>query len=484
MVTKLLQGLNESQQQAVSSPLGSTLVLAGAGSGKTKVLVSRIAWLIKQHQIQPNAILAVTFTNKAAAEMKTRLAALLDISISGLWVGTFHSLCHRLVLQHYREANLPAQFAILDSDDQLRLIKRIIIGLNLNVELWPAKQAQNFINSNKDNGIRPNNMEDLQKEPQRTLGNIYTAYEQARQASNALDFADLLLTAYELLYRKPELRTYYQQRFQAVLVDEFQDTNAIQYAWIKLLIGEYSTVMAVGDDDQSIYGWRGAKLENIQKFSQDFPSTNVIRLEQNYRSTANILQAANALIGNNKMRMGKKLWTAGDIGAKIKIYGAVNELDEARFVIECIRKKVTTQTYQPHAIAILYRSNVQSRVFEEALLHAKLAYRIHGGVRFFERAEIKDALAYLRLILNPHDDYSFERVLNFPARGIGEKTLTALKELAAAKHISLWSAAKIITPITRALVQFICLIEQLQCKAISVSLDDQISEVIQHSGLY
>lgn len=486
----LLKGLNERQREAVTSPLGNTLVLAGAGSGKTKVLVSRIAWLIEEEQISPHGILAVTFTNKAAGEMRTRLNSMLSTPVLGLWVGTFHGLCHRLLRRHYQEANLPELFHILDSEDQARLIKRVIASLNLDAEQWPVKQAQSFINGRKDEGIRPQHVHTLSYGPGKTLLNIYSAYEQACRTAGVIDFAELLLRTHELLRDNPEILNYYRQRFQAILVDEFQDTNTIQYAWIRLLAGEHAAVLAVGDDDQSIYGWRGAKVENIQQFSHDFKNTQIIRLEQNYRSTATILDAANALITHNNSRMGKDLWTDGATGEKILIYSAFNELEEARFVCERIMMEIN-QGNSADEIAILYRSNAQSRVLEEALLRAGIAYRIYGGLRFFDRAEIKDALAYLRLLVNPDDDTAFERIVNFPTRGIGEKTLDDLRHHAKSEQCSLWHAAKTLLQSGEmaqragsALSKFIELIEQLQQNTAAMELDEQLSVVIQISGLY
>ncbi|KTD41723.1 DNA helicase II [Legionella parisiensis] len=486
----ILKGLNERQREAVTSPLGNTLVLAGAGSGKTKVLVSRIAWLIEEEHMSPHGILAVTFTNKAAGEMRARLNSILSTPVLGLWVGTFHGLCHRLLRRHYREANLPELFHILDSEDQARLIKRVIGSLNLDAEQWPVKQAQSFINGRKDEGIRPHHVHTLPYGPGKTLLNIYSAYEQACQTAGVIDFAELLLRTHELLRDNPEILAHYRQRFQAILVDEFQDTNTIQYAWIRLLAGENAAVLAVGDDDQSIYGWRGAKVENIQQFSQDFTNTQIIRLEQNYRSTATILDAANALITHNNSRMGKDLWTDGATGEKILVYSAFNELDEARFVCERIMMEIN-QGISADEIAILYRSNAQSRVLEEALLRAGIAYRIYGGVRFFDRAEVKDALAYLRLLVNPDDDTAFDRIVNFPTRGIGEKTLDDLRHYAKSEQCSLWHAAKTLLQSGEmaqragtALSKFIELIEQLQHGTAAMELDEQLSLVIQLSGLY
>lgn len=486
----LLNGLNERQREAVTSPLGNMLVLAGAGSGKTRVLVSRIAWLIEEQHLSPHGILAVTFTNKAAGEMRTRLSSMLTTPVLGLWVGTFHGLCHRLLRRHYKEANLPEQFHILDSDDQARVIKRVIAALNLDSEQWPVKQAQSFINGRKDEGVRPQHVNALSYGPTKTLVTIYSAYEQACKTAGVIDFAELLLRTHELLRDNLAILAHYRQRFQAILVDEFQDTNTIQYAWIRLLAGEEAAVLAVGDDDQSIYGWRGAKVENIQQFSKDFKETQIVRLEQNYRSTGTILEAANTLITNNNSRMGKDLWTAGSAGEKIVVYGAFNELEEARFVSERIMMEIN-QGSSADEIAILYRSNAQSRVLEEALLRSGIAYRIYGGVRFFDRAEVKDTLAYLRLLVNSNDDTAFERVVNLPTRGIGEKTLDDLRHYAKSEQSSMWAAAKVLLQSGEmaqragcALAKFIDLIEKLQLKTAHMELDEQLTEVIQMSGLY
>ncbi|RUR12678.1 DNA helicase II [Legionella sp. km772] len=489
-MSMLLNGLNEKQHEAVTAPLGNVLVLAGAGSGKTRVLVSRIAWLIAEQNLSPHAILAVTFTNKAAGEMRERLSSLLDAPVQGLWVGTFHGLCHRLLRRHYKEAHLPEHFHILDSEDQGRLIKKVIASLNLDLEQWPVKQSQSFINGKKDEGFRPQHVNALSYGPTKTLVNIYQAYEQACKTAGVIDFAEILLRSHELLRDNPELLAHYRQRFEAILVDEFQDTNTIQYAWIRLLAGDNTAVLAVGDDDQSIYGWRGAKVENIQQFSKDFKNTSIIRLEQNYRSTGTILEASNALITNNNSRMGKDLWTSGSTGEKILIYSAFNELEEARFVSERIMMEIN-QGASADEIAILYRSNAQSRVLEEALLRANIAYRIYGGVRFFDRAEVKDALAYLRLMVNPNDDTAFERVVNFPTRGIGEKTLDDLRQFSKTEQCSLWAAAKQLIESKAmpqragsSLIKFIELIEQLQLKTAAMELDEQLTELIHSSGLH
>ena len=484
-----LKDLNEPQRLAVTAPKGNCLVLAGAGSGKTRVLVSRIAYLIEQEGLLSYDILAVTFTNKAALEMKTRLNRMFSSPLHGLWIGTFHGLCHRLLRMHFTEARLPEHFQIMDTDDQARLLKRVITSLNLDVEQWPIKQAQQFINRKKDEGLRANHVHAEAYGPSRTWLSIYQAYEKACQATGVIDFAEILLRTHELFRDNADLLTHYQNRFKAILVDEFQDTNAVQYAWIRLLAGKDAAVMVVGDDDQSIYGWRGAKVENIHQFSRDFPNTSIIRLEQNYRSTATILQAANALITNNVGRMGKDLWTDGHEGEKIKVYRAVNELDEARFVTERIKNAINTGRAREE-IAILYRSNAQSRVLEESLLRAGIAYRIHGGVRFFERAEIKDIMAYLRLIMNEADDTAFERVINFPTRGIGEKMLDDIRSVAKNAGLSLWGASKqclnapeLTARAKNALSGFIRIIEGCKSLVGQYDLDDLIAQVIEASAL-
>ena len=396
-ITHILDNLNPAQREAVSAPAGHLLVLAGAGSGKTRVLVHRIAWLIQTEYVSPYSILAVTFTNKAANEMRGRIETLLDSPMHAMWVGTFHGLAHRLLRAHWQEADLPQSFQILDSDDQYRLIRRTLTALSLDESQWSPKQVQWFINGQKDEGRRPQQIDTQGDLYAKTMVKIYQAYEEACQRSGLIDFAELLLRSYELLKNNPALLQHYQQRFQHILVDEFQDTNTIQYAWLKLFVGENSYLMIVGDDDQSIYGWRGAKIENIQRFHKDFPNTHTIRLEQNYRSTGTILNAANALIANNDGRLGKNLWTEGSRGEPISVYAGFNDLDEARFIVEQIKYRQNTDGLRRSEIALLYRSNAQSRVLEEALIQAGIPYRIYGGLRFFERAEIKDALAYLTL---------------------------------------------------------------------------------------
>ena len=481
--------LNPAQYQTVTSPMVHTLIIAGAGSGKTLVLVNRVAFLIQELNLSPQNILAVTFTNKAALEMKTRLSSLIAGGLDGLWVGTFHGLCHRLLRRHFTEAKLPQLFQIIDSDDQARLLKKIIGALNLDPEQWPAKKAQHYINARKDQGIRAEKMAPSQAAHERTWLRIYQAYEKACQDSGVIDFAELLLRCYELLRDNPSILADYQARFRYILVDEFQDTNHIQYAWIKCLAGANGTVMAVGDDDQSIYGWRGAQVENIHRFMQDFTPHEVIRLEQNYRSTKTILTAANALITFNTQRMGKDLWTDGIEGEKIVFFRAFNDLEEAYFVCERIQLAIS-QGLNPLQIAILYRSNAQSRVIEESLLRRGIPYRIHGGMRFFERAEIKDALAYARLLSYEHDDAAFERVVNLPARGIGEKTLVSLRELAQSQSLSLWRAAQgiletdlLTNRAKKALSRFLELIQTLQKETQALDLADVFSTILDKTGL-
>jgi DNA helicase-2/ATP-dependent DNA helicase PcrA len=464
-------------------------VLAGAGSGKTRVLVHRIAWLVATEGLSPYGILAVTFTNKAAAEMRGRIEDLLKQPVGGMWVGTFHSLAHRLLRTHWKDAGLPQTFQILDSEDQQRAIKRIIRGMELDDTQWPPKQSQWFINARKDEGQRPEHIEHFDDPYQKTMIRIYQAYEDMCQRSGLVDFAELLLRAHELWLKNPHVLAHYQQRFKHILVDEFQDTNSIQYAWVRILAGKTSRVFAVGDDDQSIYGWRGAKIENIQKYTQDFPGTRTVKLEQNYRSTANILNAANALIANNDDRLGKNLWTADEDGEAIQLYSAFNERDEARFIAEQIQNWVDDgNPYKDNAI--LYRSNAQSRVIEEALIQAGIPYRVYGGMRFFERAEIKDALAYLRLIANRHDDAAFERVVNTPTRGIGDKTVSAARDYAREHNIALWAAAEAVVEhkllparATTALGSFLELITRMASDTDGMDLFEQMEHALHHSTL-
>ncbi len=438
-VSHLLDALNPAQREAVSAPPGPLLVLAGAGSGKTRVLTHRIAWLTEVERVPPWAILAVTFTNKAAGEMRGRLDGLLPRGLSGLTVGTFHGIAHRLLRRHWREARLPETFQILDADDQQRLVKRVIAGLGLDEARFPPRQAAWTINGWKDEGRRPATIEHRDHPATRALVDIYGAYEDACRRAGLVDFAELLLRAHELMLGDAALLAHYRERWRYLLIDEFQDTNALQYAWVRVLAGQTGSVFVVGDDDQAIYGWRGARVENVQHFLRDYPGARTLKLEQNYRSSAIILEAANAVIARNGGRLGKQLWTAGAPGERIALYTAYNEQDEARFVIERIRESADAGArLGDHAI--LYRSNAQSRTFEEQLVQRGMPYRVYGGQRFFERAEIKDALAYLRLAANRHDDAAFERAVNTPPRGIGDRTLDTLRRRARAGDVSLWEA--------------------------------------------
>jgi DNA helicase-2/ATP-dependent DNA helicase PcrA len=487
-VSHLLDGLNDAQRQAVGSPLGAALVLAGAGSGKTRVLVHRVAWLIQVEGASPNSILAVTFTNKAAAEMRGRIETLLGIPGGAMWIGTFHGLTHRLLRLHWREAGLPQTFQILDSEDQSRLLRKVLKALDLDETRWVPREILWFINAQKDEGLRPKHLKDDGDPTRRQLIKIYQAYEEACQRAGVVDFAELLLRAYELWRDNPALLQHYRTRFRHVLVDEFQDTNAIQYKWLMLLAGPAGLPFAVGDDDQSIYRWRGARVENLNQFRRDYPQAVLYKLEQNYRSTGTILKAANALIAHNAGRLGKNLWTSGADGDRIKLYAAFNERDEADFVVNRIREWVDRGGAR-REVAVLYRSNAQSRVFEEAFLNARMPYRVYGGLRFFERAEIKDALAYLRLVASRGDDTSFERIVNLPTRGIGAKTLDTLRDMARARGTSLWHAAQTAVQsglpqrAAQALLCFLQLIDKLGLEVAGLELHEQVDHVIQMSGL-
>ncbi len=488
-VSKILDGLNDTQREAVSAPAGSLLVLAGAGSGKTRVLVHRIAWMIQVIGASPWNLLAVTFTNKAAREMKSRIEELLGHPVGGMWVGTFHGLAHRLLRAHWKEANLPQSFQILDSDDQFRMIKRLLKAMDLDEARWPPRQVQWFINGQKDEGRRPQHLDHGGDPYQRQMIRIYQEYQQHCDRSGAVDFAELLLRAHELLRDRPDVLQHYQERFQHILVDEFQDTNTIQYAWLRLLAGSRNNLFVVGDDDQSIYGWRGARVENIRDFQRDYPASSLLRLEQNYRSTGTILKAANAVIANNPSRLGKELWTDGAEGEPIRLYSAFNEMDEARFVVERIRQFVD-EGHRRDESAILYRSNAQSRLFEEALIQAQIPYRVYGGLRFFERAEIKDALAYLRLIANPGDDPSFERAVNQPPRGIGPRTLDGVRAHAREFGCSLWQASRDLIQggampkrAATALGAFLELIEEQQASTAGLALHETADQIISVAGL-
>ncbi|HFE48535.1 MAG TPA: DNA helicase II [Chromatiaceae bacterium] len=488
-VSHILDGLNDAQREAITAPVGSLLVLAGAGSGKTRVLVHRIAWLLAVEGAMPWSILAVTFTNKAAREMKGRIEALIGQPLGGMWVGTFHGLAHRLLRSHWEEAGLPKNFQILDSDDQFRLIKRLLKQLEIDDSRWPPRQIMGFINARKDEGLRPEHLDDGGDFFQRQLIRVYTEYEQACERGGLVDFAELLLRAHELWLKRPDILQHYQQRFAHVLVDEFQDTNAIQYAWLRLLTGGRDNIFVVGDDDQSIYGWRGARVEHIRQFQKHYPEAKVIRLEQNYRSSGNILKAANALIEKNASRLGKNLWTEDGDGEPIRIYAAFNEIDEARFVVDRLRQSIEAGQRRAD-IAILYRSNAQSRLFEEALIQSAIPYRVYGGLRFFERAEVKDALAYLRLLANRHDDVGFERAVNMPPRGIGPRTLDGLRAHARDFGCSLWQAAlelleggRMAARARNALRGFVDLIEATAEGMDELELHELMDTAIEASGL-
>ncbi|MDH1339070.1 DNA helicase II [Ectopseudomonas oleovorans] len=485
-----LTTLNPAQHHAVTTPPGHQLVLAGAGSGKTRVLVHRIAFLIQRLDVSPHSILSVTFTNKAAAEMRHRIEDVLGHAPAGMWVGTFHGLAHRLLRAHWQEAKLAENFQILDSDDQQRLIKRVIRELGLDEQRWPAKQAQWFINGQKDEGIRPQGIQASGDLFLATMRSIYEAYEAACARTGVIDFAELLLRALDLWRDNAGLLEHYQRRFRHILVDEFQDTNAVQYAWLRFLAKGGESLMVVGDDDQSIYGWRGAKIENIQQFDQDFADAEIIRLEQNYRSTANILNAANALIANNQGRLGKELRTDVGDGEPLALYAAFNEHDEARYVVETIEDALRKDGLKRSEIAILYRSNAQSRVLEEALLREKIPYRIYGGQRFFERAEIKNAMAYLRLLDGRGNDAALERIINVPARGIGEKTIETIREYARAHDVHMWEAIRLMLAVkalpgraSGALAGFIELIDSLAEQVLAMPLHQMTQVVIEKSGL-
>ena len=488
-VTNILNKLNPQQEIAVTSECPHLLVLAGAGSGKTRILVHRIAWKIQVNNVPSHGVLAVTFTNKAAREMKERIDQLLKIPAQGMWVGTFHGLAHRLLRSHWRDADLAEDFQILDSDDQLRLIKRLMRTLDLDEQRWPPKQFQWWINSQKDEGLRSKHIQENGDPYILTMLRVYREYEAVCDCLGVIDFAEILLRSLELWRNNSEILKHYQNRFQHVLVDEFQDTNAVQYAWLRILAGTNCSVTAVGDDDQSIYGWRGAKVDHILSFEKDFEDTSIVRLEQNYRSTSNILRAANAVIERNSDRLGKTLWTDAGEGEPVALYAAFNEHDEARYIVECIKQWVGDGSRREDA-AILYRSNAQSRVLESALLRAEIPYRIYGGQRFFERMEIKNALSYLRLVSNSDDDMAFERVVNLPARGIGEKTQGIIREIARRQSCTLWIASsqaisdnELSSRASSALTMFLKLITSMTNEVKELPLIEKTETIIQRSGL-
>lgn len=488
-VSHILDSLNEQQRNAVASPANNLLVLAGAGSGKTRVLVHRIAWLIEAEDVSPFSILAVTFTNKAAREMRGRIEELRQQPTGGMWVGTFHGLAHRLLRSHWKEAGLPEDFQILDADDQLRLIKRLLKTLRIDEEKWPAKQCQWYINSQKDEGFRSHNIEHLDDDYTKTQLSIYKAYEDACNNGGMIDFGEILLRAHELWLNNPQVLSHYQNRFKFILVDEFQDTNSIQYAWVQVLAGANNRMMVVGDDDQSIYGWRGAKIENIQKFNVDFPDSDIVRLEQNYRSTANILNAANELIANNNGRLGKNLWTECDEGDPLSLYEAFNEQDEARFIVDRLQEWSNNGNLRKES-AILYRSNAQSRELEDALLRVGMPYLIYGGHRFYERLEIKNALSYLRLVVNRNDDTAVERIINVPVRGIGGRTLDTIRNAARENGDSLWGSCVrcinesiLSSRAANSVLAFLELIDKLESGSSGMELHQKAEHVIVQSGL-
>ncbi len=485
-IAALIAPLNEAQRDAVTAPPEHRLVLAGAGSGKTRVLTHRIAWLMAVEGVGAHSMLAVTFTNKAANEMRGRLEQLVSVPVRAMWVGTFHGLAHKMLRLHFKEARLPQNFQILDADDQQRLIKRLLKSLDLPDDKFPAKMVAGWINAQKDEGRRPAHLGDTGDYTLRQLLRAYTAYQAQCDAQGLVDFAELLLRAYELCRDHAPTQAHYRAKFRHVLVDEFQDTNTLQYLWLKTLCGTAGKIFAVGDDDQSIYGWRGARIENIQSLQKDFPGCEVIKLEQNYRSSGTILKAANALIAKNHGRLGKNLWTDGRDGAPITLYAAYNEYDEAEFVVN--RMKEILDGRAAHAdLAVLYRSNAQSRVIEETLIRARLPYRIYGGLRFFERMEVKDALAWLRLVSNRDDDGSFERALATPPRGVGATSIERLRAFAREQNISLWKAAKagasVLGRTYGALSQFLTQIDLLDAQIRDLPLAQKMEKTIEASGL-
>jgi DNA helicase II / ATP-dependent DNA helicase PcrA len=488
-ITKIIDSLNDAQRQAVTAPSQAMLVLAGAGSGKTRVLVHRIAWQMQVEGISAQGILAVTFTNKAAREMRGRIEDLLQVPAHTMWIGTFHGIAHRLLRRHAIQAKLPETFQVMDSGDQLRVIKRLLTTLNFDDSKWPPREVQWHINAQKDEGIRARHTVETGDLHQRQMLRLYRAYEELCDRSGLVDFAELLLRAHELLRDNQDVLAFYQQRFRQVHVDEFQDTNTIQYAWLRLLTDGRDNLFVVGDDDQSIYGWRGAKIENIYNFQKHYPNHQVIKLEQNYRSTGTILKAANKIIANNAGRMGKELWTNAGEGDLISLYTAFNEQDEAYFVVERIRAWIKDGGLRSDA-AILYRSNAQSRQFEEKLMATGTPYRVYGGLRFFDRAEIKNALAYLRLMSNRNDDASFERVINTPTRGIGAKAIDDIRCIARDQSISLWAAAIVLinqrtmtARATNALIGFLELIKALGKDAEELELYEKVKLVVEKCGL-
>jgi len=486
MSSPLLDSLNPEQRAAVTLPHESALILAGAGSGKTRVLTTRMVWLIQSGQVSPLGMMAVTFTNKAAKEMLTRISSMLPPSTSlrtgfntrGMWVGTFHGLANRLLRTHHREAGLPQSFQILDTQDQLSAIKRLMKSLNVDTEKFEPKKVQWFINGHKEAGRRARDAEAFDEYSMR-LAELFEAYDAQCQREGVADFPELLLRSYELLYRNEPLREHYRDRFKHILIDEFQDTNTLQYRWLKLFAGPDTALFAVGDDDQSIYAFRGANTANMAEFEREFAHGNVIKLEQNYRSHGHILTAANTLIAQNAHRLGKNLWTAEGSGEPIRVFDAYSDQDEASFVVDEV-KTLKREGIQLSDMALLYRSNAQSRVLEHALFSASVPYRVYGGLRFFERQEIKHALAYLRLLTNPEDDGAFLRVVNFPTRGIGARTLEQLSETAARSGASLWQTA---CTSGGKVAGFAKLVEELKQATTDLPLPEAIDHIVEASGL-
>ncbi len=486
----ILDGLNDAQREAVTAPPGAVLVLAGAGSGKTRVLTRRLAWVIATESIAPDRVLAVTFTNKAAAEMRARVERLLEHPADTLWIGTFHGLCHRLLRRHAEAARLPSNFQILDSDDQLRLVKRLLKAQTLDEKLYPPRQLAGIINRSKDEGKRLDEREAGHDEHGRTVDSVLAAYQDACERGGLVDFAELILRTVRLFTGHADIAARYRNRFRHLLVDEFQDTNTTQYLWVRALAGEAIQPFIVGDDDQSIYGWRGAKVDNMDRFQHDYAPVRIVRLEQNYRSTGHILNAANAVIAKNSGRLGKTLWTAGNTGTPIELYAAGDERDEALHAVARIERWITDGG-NAGEVAILYRSNAQSRIFEEILIARSLPYRVYGGQRFFDRMEIKDALAYLRLTTNRHDDTAFERIVNTPTRGIGASTLQKLRIHARTHRQSLWTTGRELVTESgdlnaracNALANFMRLIEQLAAATRECELGPTMETLIAQSGL-
>src|SRR5712691_8987442 len=488
MSSPLLSNLNAEQLAAVTLPHGSALILAGAGSGKTRVLTTRIAWLLATGQASPSSVLAVTFTNKAAREMLARLSALTPVNTRGMWIGTFHGLCNRMLRAHYRDAGLPQLFQIMDTQDQLALIKRVYKAGSIDADRFPPRQLQALINGSKEEGSRPNQV-DAQDEFTRRQVEHFALYEEACRREGVVDFAELLLRSYELLAGHDGLRAHYQRRFSHLLVDEFQDTNALQYRWLRLLAGPHTAVFAVGDDDQSIYAFRGANVANMQHFERHFATpeapVKLIKLEQNYRSHGHILDAANALIRHNQSRLGKDLWTADAQGEPVRAFVAPSDTHEAAFIVEVV-KSLIDDGVSPAEMAVLYRSNAQSRVLEHALFSAGMPYRVYGGMRFFERAEVKNALAYLRLLAASDDDGAFLRVVNFPPRGVGARTLETLQDRARSTGTSLWQAARAATVGGKAgasVAAFMKQVDAMRAATAGLPLAERVEHVVHASGL-